>query len=84
MVMHTFCVERLNLVLARGTRQELRAIASRMKMREAEVARDLLARAIETEREAEFVRRVKAAQTPAVTAAMLEVMAKLDGIESRK
>lgn len=75
---------RFPAVLARGTRHELRAIAARRKMKEAEVARDLLARAIEAEREAEFGRRVKAAHTPAVNAAMLDVMAKLDGVESRK
>ena len=57
-------MERLNLNVPAEARAALRRIAKREARREAEVARDLLLRAIDNDEREEFFRALEAAQKP--------------------
>jgi hypothetical protein len=71
-------MERLNLNIPSEARASLRRLASHAKRREAEMARELLLRAIaEAERE-ELYRAAKAAQTPELRKRLREISAGME------
>jgi hypothetical protein len=65
--------ERINLNVSPATRARLRAVAKRLKRTESEVARELLASALEKAEREEFYASVQAAMTPEMRERMLEV-----------
>ena len=74
-------MERLNLNIPESVRADLRRIAKRRGLREAEAARELLVRAIEDAERAEFARAMQESMTPALRDRLrrvAEAMEKLD------
>jgi len=75
-------MERINLNVPADVRRRLRALAARQGRTEAEVARALLASALDQARRDEFFKRVAEAHTPELQKRDLEILRafeKLDG-----
>jgi hypothetical protein len=75
-------MERINLNVPPDLRRRLRALAARQGRTEAEVARALLASALDQARRDDFYRRVAEAQTPKLRKRELQILRafeKLDG-----
>ncbi|HEX6274394.1 MAG TPA: hypothetical protein VFZ53_15235 [Polyangiaceae bacterium] len=74
-------MERINLNIPPETRARLRAVAKRLKRTESEVARELLASALERAEREEFYRGVQAAMSPEIRRRMLEVTEAFERID---
>jgi len=71
-------MERLNLNIPTDTRNVLRRLARLANRREAELARDLLVRAIAEAERAALLQRVAAAQTPELRRRQVELARALE------
>lgn len=76
-------MERLHLNISAEARATLRRLATRRKLREVELARELLLQAIDqTERE-ELYRAAKAAQTPELRKRFREISSGIEKLRGR-
>ena len=66
-------MERLNLNVPSALRAEIRRMARRRKRRESEMARELLASAVEDAKREEFHRSVDASMTPELRRRMVDI-----------
>ncbi len=71
-------MERLNLNIPEDAREVLRKLARSSNKREAELARELLLRAIRQAEKEEFVRQLEASMTPAARRRHLEIAEALE------
>jgi hypothetical protein len=71
-------VERLNLNIPEDARKVLQKLARSSNKREAELARELLLRAIRQAEKEEFVRKLEASMTPAARQRHLEIAEALE------
>jgi predicted DNA-binding protein len=74
-------LERINLNVPKETRRRLRAVAKRLKRTESEVARHLLARALDQLDKDEFYRAVAENITPEMRRRMIEVAEALEHVD---
>ena len=75
-------MERLNLNVPKATREKLKRLASRADLREAELARELLVRAVEEAERREIRDRFKTSMSPKLRGRLREItraMEKLRG-----
>jgi hypothetical protein len=71
-------MERLNLNIPEDARKTLQRLARSSKRREAELARELLLRAIRQAEKEEFIKRLEATMTPAARQRHLELAEALE------
>ncbi len=71
-------VERLNMNVPSEARAALRRFASRARLKEAEMARALLLRAIEQEEREEFAQALDAARSPDLTARLRKIQRSME------
>ena len=74
-------LERINLNVTPEMRRQLRAVAKRLRKSEAEVARDLLADALERTRRHHFHARVAEQMTPELRARMVAIAEALESLD---
>jgi hypothetical protein len=74
-------MERLNLNVPESVRADLRRIAKRRGLREAEAARELLLQAIEDAERAEFARAMQESMTPALKERLARVADAIERID---
>ncbi len=74
-------LERINLNVEKETRRRLKAVAKRLGRTESEVARELLAQALDRAEKDEFYREVAQTMTPAMRKRMIEVATVLERLD---
>lgn len=74
-------LERINLNVEKETRRRLKAVARRLGRTESEVARELLAQALDRAEREDFYDKVARSMTPAMRKRMVEVVTALDRID---
>lgn len=73
-------MERLNLNIPANSRAELKSLAAEHGKREAELARELLIKAIDAERRRLFFEQLSAAMTPERKQRLIELAAAMDQV----
>jgi ssRNA-specific RNase YbeY (16S rRNA maturation enzyme) len=73
-------MERLNLNVPDETRRKLKRLAARADLREAELARELLVRAVDDEEKREIRERFRSSMNPELRKRLLEINRAMEGL----